>query len=713
MSTEALESAYFSRCPGASREGLLHQVADQLSKGMLSESLARAARLGWAIQVEEKVSLLDQRLTEATRRNLDSLVRRFRETDRKVIQAKPLKIRRLVAERAHAIRLQPDGQNQERLIRGEALKRRRKGRLSPRRLFQAAPDLLTALKPCWAMSPLVVSQILPADRQHFDVVIFDEASQIVPYEAVTAILRARQVVVAGDPKQLSPTSSSFFSSRIEKEDDDPAERDDASEYEVDAVQEAESLLEAMKASLPRLTGTRTLQWHYRSEDERLIAFSNAHPDLYDRKLITLPSAASQEPFRFHLVQGNQADVSGASPNAEVLRTVDLAIDHLKECPDQSLAVIAFGLKHATRIQKAFDARLDEIGEIALHPDDRPEEKFRIRNLETIQGDERDVIIIATGYGLTATGKPSYALGPINNDENLQGLRRLNVAITRARRSVEIVTTINPDLYDTNRLTKIGSKAFIDYLRFARSGGDDLGDLRLEREPMNPFEQDIHDALRARGLMLVPQYGVSGYRLDFAVQHPEEPGRFVLAIEADGAAYHSSDTARDRDRIRQEHLERLGWRFHRIWSTEWIHNREEEIQLAVEAYNRALAAWSSIALMPTTLKSDDLAGASSPPPPPPPRIDCLPAVTKEGIPARGVRPAVTQRQTINDYSDQELKDLILWLQSDGVLRNDVEIVSAMLPELGFRRKGVRIVSRLSEIISHLDYPAHSAQSDLGA
>ncbi|SBO44250.1 DEAD/DEAH box helicase [Cyanobium sp. NIES-981] len=293
--------------------------------------------------------------------------------------------------------------------------------------------------------------------------VFDEASQIVPHEAVTAILRGKQVVVAGDSKQLSPTSTSFFSTRAEEEDDDPAERDDVSEYEVDAVKEAESLLEAMKASLPRLTGTRTLQWHYRSEDERLIAFSNAHPDLYDRKLITLPGAASQEPFRFHLVQGSQADVSGASPNAEVLRTVELAVDHLRERPEQSLAVIAFGLKHATRIQKAFEARLDEIGEIALHPKDRPEEKFRIRNLETIQGDERDVVIIATGYGLTTTGKPSYAFGPINNDENLQGLRRLNVAITRARRSVEVVTTINPDLYDTNRLTRIGSKAFIDYL----------------------------------------------------------------------------------------------------------------------------------------------------------------------------------------------------------------------------------------------------------
>jgi very-short-patch-repair endonuclease len=673
---------------GISRDGLLRPLALHLSDGESVAALNQAVRRAWASRVEERMALQDPMLSAATRAQLDTAVARFRQRDREAIAATPHKIRRLVAERAHAIRLTPEGQQQERLIRGEAIKQRRKGRLSTRRLFEAAPDLLTALKPCWAMSPLVVSQMLPADRQHFDVVIFDEASQIVPYEAVTAILRGKQVVVAGDSKQLSPTSTAFFASRDQEDDLDSDDLDDDKEYEVDAVKEAESLLEAMRTSLPQGSGTRMLQWHYRSEDERLIAFSNAHPDLYNHRLITLPGAAAQPPYRFHQVEGSEADLSGASPNAEVARVVDLAVNHLLTQPHLSLAVLAFGSKHAGRIQKAFDMALDEQGqELPLHPPDRPEEKFRIRNLETIQGDERDVVIIATGYGLTKSGKPSYAFGPLNIDDNLQGLRRLNVAISRARKTVEIVSTINPDLYDPQKLSKVGSKAFIDYLRFAHSGGVNLGELAREPVPLNPFEQDIYNALTSEGLKLIPQYGVSGYRLDFAVQHPDQPGRFVLAIEADGAAYHSSDTARDRDRIRQDHLERLGWRFHRIWSTEWIHHRKHEITQAVEAFEEALRLVDDQPSMKAVLAEIPLGFLEEG------RDVGLSAV----IPERKPRPAVAQKTSINDYTDSELQQLLLWWQSDEVLRSDDEIITALIPELGFKRRGIRIVTRLSEAI----------------
>jgi very-short-patch-repair endonuclease len=672
--------AKFEEC-GAQKTGLIDFLVEHLSAGAQAERLCQAVSRAWAFQVEEKIALREPLLSEARRERLDGLVNRFRFNDRQSIEATPLKIRRLVAERAHELRLSDQGKLQERLIRSEALKGRRKGRLTARRLFELAPELLTALKPCWAMSPLVVSQLLPADRQHFDLVIFDEASQIVPFEAVTSILRGRQVVVAGDSKQLSPTSTTFFGSRNDDEDNDPADLDDEGQYEMDAVKEAESLLDAMKSCLPPLSGIRMLQWHYRSEDERLIAFSNAHPDLYNRKLITLPGTASNPPFAYRLVEGQQSEVSGASPNAEVECTAALAIDLLQRDPEQSLAVIAFGVTHAARIQKAFNKKLDSLGgALQLHPADRPEEKFRIRNLETIQGDERDVVILATGYGLTKTGKPSYNFGPINHDENLQGLRRLNVAITRARKRVEVVTTINPDLYDTNKLDKIGTKAFIDYLRFCRSGGKELGDLSIERPPLNPFEEDILTALSAAGLKLVPQHGVSGYRLDFAVQHPVEPGRFVLAIEADGATYHSSDTARDRDRIRQEHLEGKGWRFHRIWSTEWIHNREQEIAAAIKAYEQAVR--DSDSLSPSPAESVETE-----------------SVQQELISssAKKTRPAIPQRKSIVDYSEAELLELVRWWQSDGILRSDDEIIAGLVPELGFQRRGRLIVDRLTSVI----------------
>ena len=676
---------------GGTRAGLTARIAECFVAGHTAQAVADNLRRSWAVQVEERLLLGDPLLQGATRTSLDGAVQRFCQSDRQTIVQTPSKIRRLVAERAHSLRLSPEGQQQERLIRGEALKRRRKGRLTARRLFEAAPELLTALKPCWAMSPLVVSQMLPADRQHFDVVIFDEASQIVPYEAVTAILRGRQVVVAGDSKQLSPTSTSFFNRRQEDDDLDPDQMDDASEYEVDAVKEAESLLEAMKSCLPPLSGTRMLQWHYRSEDERLIAFSNAHPDLYNGNLITLPGAAAQPPFRVHRVEGSQADLSGASPNAEVRRTVELAIEHLSQRPEQSLAVVAFGLKHALRIQKAFNIAMEQQGgELQMHPSDRPEEPFRIRNLETIQGDERDVVILATGYGLSKTGKPSYGFGPINNDENIQGLRRLNVAISRARKAVEIVTTINPDLYDANRLTKIGSKAFIDYIRFAGSGGNDLGDLKLERPPMNAFEQDIYAALQAEGLQLVPQHGVSGYRLDFAVQHPLRPGRFVLAIEADGAAYHSSDTARDRDRIRQEHLEKLGWRFHRIWSTEWMNNRRGEIEAAIQAYRLAIEENKYLDEGPTSAAVIVSSNSSS-------FVTTVGTKPVAAVSTRTPRPAIGQKPRIIDYSDGELQALVLWIQSDQVLRSDEDIITILMPELGFQRRGSRISERLTELI----------------
>ena len=187
-------------------------------------------------------------------------------------------------------------------------------------------------------------------------------------------------------------------------------------------------------------------------------------------------------------------------------------------------------------------------------------------METIQGDERDVIFLSTGYGPNSADKLRQNFGPINLDNpKFFGLRRLNVAITRARKRIEIISTIDPYKYDDNQLNQVSKKAFIQYLRYVKSGGTDLGDLSIESVPMNAFEQDIYDALIDRGIGLVPQYGVSGYRLDFAVQHPKEKGKYILAIEADGATYHSSDTARDRDRIRQSHLERLGWKFHRIWS----------------------------------------------------------------------------------------------------------------------------------------------------
>jgi very-short-patch-repair endonuclease len=276
------------------------------------------------------------------------------------------------------------------------------------------------------------------------------------------------------------------------------------------------------------------------------------------------------------------------------------------------------------------------------------------------------------------GKLRNDFGPINIDKNFFGLRRLNVAITRARKRVEVVSTINPYLYDDNKLNGIGVKAFIQYLRFVHSGGNDLGVLSTERVPMNPFEQDIYDAIVARGIGLVPQYGVSGYRLDFAVQHPEEQGRFVLAIEADGATYHSTETARDRDRIRQNHLERLGWQFHRIWSTEWFKNKEREIELVVSAFEKAVV-------------SKNISQVIEPP------AKCPKQVVS---PSRsGLKPALPPHPSIDDYRG-EIAAFICWFCSDGVLRSDQEIFDAVFEELPYARRGKRITDKIFQEILFL-------------
>ncbi len=650
---------------GLQDHGLLEQAIQSIYANRDANHLAASVSRAWSERVEEIIRISDPALASSTRLFLDSTVSTYRRSDKIHIQTSGARIRRICAERAHVARR--TFPNQVDLLQQQS-KRKRK-RMSARRLFAEVPQILKSLKPCWAMSPLVVSELLPADQPFFDVVIFDEASQIVPYEAITSILRGKQVIVAGDSKQLSPTRTSFFSSG---EDEEGLGRTSGDEDSFDAVDETESLLDAVKAVLPPVFGVRTLQWHYRSEDERLIAFSNQHPDLYGRRLITAPSTTVEPPFRYHLVEGALDQITGKSPAAEISKTVDLIVQRLTQHPQLSLAVIALGQEHARNIQSEFSRRVGDDPNLPLFPEGRPDERFVIRHLESIQGDERDVVFISTGYGPRDLVKPRYDFGPINRDKNFFGLRRLNVAITRARKRVEVISTINPYQYDDNRLNSIGVKTFIQYLRFVKSGGADLGDLSSEGIPMNPFEQDIHDSLVAAGLGLVPQYGVSGYRLDFAVQHPDERGRYVLAIEADGASYHSTETARDRDRIRQSHLERLGWRFHRIWSTEWFRNKESEIQLALTAFREAVSA-------------RDL------PPPPTPQIQA-PSDASPSIPRKGNKPFMPSYQSIVDYRG-EISAFIVWYCSDGILRSDDEIFDAVFEELPFGRRGRRIVERI--------------------
>ncbi len=615
----------------------------------------------WHASILDSIANSDRAIATFRRESHDRVARDFIRGDHDHQEDTPMRVLRAAAEAAVRARTAHPEQEQV-ILRQSKLKRKH---LPVRDLFQIAPDVLTAMKPCWAMSPLVVSQVLPAQADLFDVVIFDEASQIQPADAVGSLLRGRQAVVAGDPRQLPPTT--FFLSS----DDGGGDGRDAA-----ITADLESLLDAMTILLPPPVGTRTLNWHYRSRDERLIAFSNAQPTLYDWSLTTFPGTDGGECLRHELVPF-VAGTAGQEESAalEVTTVVQLVLEHAREHPDESLGVIAMGIKHADRITEALRrTRLN-------HPEQDPyfgedtDEPFFIKNLERVQGDERDAIILTIGYGKTSDGRMLYRFGPINVQG---GERRLNVAVTRARNRMTVVSSFGASEMDPTRLRSAGPQMLQRFLQYAESGGANLGHLAKRKPDLNPFERDVLNALTAAGIPLVPQVGTSGYWIDFAAQHPIRRGEMVLAIETDGARYHSTPTARDRDRLRQEHLERLGWHFHRIWSTSWFQNREAEIALALEAYQ-------------TAIHRADGGGPSAATHRP------TPAGSGPVIRERDPRPRVPRGLSVGDYTHRQLVSIVRWITSDTLLRTDDALLQDLMEDLQFQRRGAKIVDAITAAI----------------
>jgi very-short-patch-repair endonuclease len=362
-----------------------------------------------------------------------------------------------------------------------------------------------------------------------------------------------------------------------------------------------------------------------------------------------------------------------SSTDEVREVVRLILEHAEEFPDQTLGVIAMGIKHADRISEALRrARADRL-DLDRFFAESAEEPFFVKNLERVQGDERDAIILSIGYGKTSDGRLLYRFGPVNQ---AGGERRLNVAVTRARQRMTVVSSFAWDEMDPSRLRSEGPRMLQRYLAYASSSGADLGSFAMPKPQLNPFETDVLNALTSAGIPLVPQYGASGYWLDFAAQHPTRPGRMVLAIEADGAMYHSGHTTRERDRLRQEHLERRGWRFHRIWSTEWFRHREQEVQRALEAYFRAVK------------DSDDPPAMNAPAP-------VSPSPTSPT--ARAPFPRVSPGLSITDYTRDQLIRIVDWVESDTLLRTEDEVLQGVMAALLFERRGSRIVAAITEAI----------------
>ena len=314
------------------------------------------------------------------------------------------------------------------------------------------------------------------------------------------------------------------------------------------------------------------------------------------------------------------------------------------------------------------------------------EKFFVKNLERVQGDERDAILVSIGYGKNPEGKMLYRFGPINQDG---GERRLNVAVTRARSRIGVISSFSSVDIDPARLKSAGAEMLRDYLRYVESGGTDLGRRTRPSVELNPFERDVRDRLTAAGLDLECQVGASGFWIDFAAKHPSELGRYVLAIEADGAMYHSSETARDRDRLRQEHLERLGWKFHRIWSTDWFRDRDGEVDRAVLAFNAALVE-PEAPNRPTPVRpkhaAHDVSGGDG--------------TDVSGTGRIGPKPFWPDGRPITEYLRRDLVRLINWINSDGRLRTEEEIIAIAIDELGYERTSAPRRRVLSETIASM-------------
>lgn len=657
-------------------------VFEAAQRGLGSEEAVRLLHAAWLDGFLDCVAIADAAVGGFSGAAHDQATADFRKADAEHIQQTPARVLRAVAERL--VEAQNSHPEQAKLIHREASKKQR--HIPIRTLVHEASDVLTALKPCWAMSPLVVAQVLPPEKL-FDVVIFDEASQVMPADAVGALLRADRAIVAGDSKQLPPTSF-FAASTGGGEDDEDLEDEYFADGGVELTRDIESILEVMRVLLPPPLGTKTLEWHYRSQDERLIAFSNAQASLYDWSLTTFPGAGIDRPLRHEAIPWAPGRVGQEqSASEEVERVVELIIEHAEERPHESLGVIAMGIKHANRIEERLRqvrlARPDLDDALQAGPAGlaRPEPLF-VKNLERVQGDERDAIILTIGYGKNADGRMMYRFGPLNQQG---GERRLNVAITRARRRMTVVSSFVSSDLDPNRMRAEGAQMLYRYLQYVESAGSHLGDQARVRPDLNPFERDVRDALTAAGVPLVAQLGASGYWIDFAAQHPEQPGRMVLAIEADGATYHSSATARDRDRLRQEHLERLGWTFHRIWSTDWFHRRDAEIQRAVDAWRAAVQAADRGA-------EEDRSPASAVRTPKP----AVPSATS-AAPRSASKPGFRPGRPIGEYSASTLRALAIWVQSDTLLRTTDEVVAEMMKELGFKKRGKNIVAALEQAI----------------
>ena len=501
----------------------------------------------------------------------------YKTLDREIIS---IRGQAIASDNAKSCRVDP-GQNNTRVdLKTEMalinhLRAQVRPRVPVRKLLTRASRSIQALKPCFMMGPQAVAQYLPPNVMKFDLVVMDEASQLRPEQAIGAVARGGQLVVVGDPNQLPPTS--FFSRAGQTSEDD----------EQYTTTDAESILDVCAA---HFRPSRSLRWHYRSQHHSLIAFSNRN--FYDDRLVIFPSPYEQGGILgVRAIYLADAVYENQTNFAEVRRIVDATVEHILNRPNDSLGIVTLNLKQRDLIAELLDERLAALKEAATYQDRWAQEgqPLFIKNLENVQGDERDAIFISTTFGKSSgSSAVRQNFGPISRQG---GWRRLNVLFTRAKKSIAVYTSLRPEDILVDGTTPKGTKALRNYLEYARSGSlvsaEETG-----HEPDSDFEIAIINLLKQNGYDVTPQLGVARFRIDIAVKHPTVPGAYLAAIECDGASYHSALSVRDRDRIRQEILESLGWRnrIWRIWSTDWFRTPHDEAEKLLSFLRNLSTTW---------------------------------------------------------------------------------------------------------------------------
>ncbi len=654
------------------------QIVDIFKKG-LYRSCAE-----YIIGKEAVLSSFNGKLFEDKIRKFKEINQRFEELTKEELFAK-------LASKIPSF-TQEASQNSEIGILQRAIRNNARA-LSIRKLFDSIPTLLTRLCPCMLMSPISVAQYIDAGNLKFDLVIFDEASQMPTCEAVGAIARGKNMVVVGDPKQMPPTN--FFS--VNQVDEDNIEKEDL-----------ESILDdCLALSLPQ----KHLLWHYRSKHESLIAFSNSQ--YYENKLLTFPSPddISTKVTYVH-VEGFYDKGKSRQNKYEAQAVVDDILKRLSspELSKKSIGVVTFSAVQQSLIEDmlndAFSIRTD-LEAIAMNS----EEPLFVKNLENVQGDERDVILFSVGYGPDKNGNLSLNFGPLNRDG---GWRRLNVAVSRARYEMTVYSTLKADQIDLTRTSSEGVAGLKAFLEYAQKGKRAILTKNIQRDlTKNELETLIASGVSKHGYEVHTNIGCSGYKIDIAVVHPEKKSEYIIGILCDGYNYNAAKTARDREIVQRDVLKLLGWNIHRLWSPDWWVNSDKVINDILVAIENAIKSEKNIP--EKKAQEEPIKGITYPKKeviPPKTDVGTTKAVVRNNqnitaipyqfayLPLVEISPEDFNNSEHEQFIREQIKEII---EIEAPISKDL-LCDRIFTTWGILRVGVRVENHLQNILSSMNYPS---------